>query len=90
MIKLKGMNLNHKFYVVIKTNLKQINNKRTLVNLYYDIVLVTSIRIFCTTLFTNNIKVVIQIHSFQFDHFTVHISFLYNKKVISLDNILKF
>ena len=38
------------------------NNKtKTLVNLYKDIVvLVTSVRIFCTTLFTNNnIKVVI-------------------------------
>ena len=29
-------------------------NKRTLVNLYNDIVLVTRVRIFCTTLFTNN------------------------------------
>ena len=49
------------------TNLKQINNK-TLVNLHKDIVLVTQLLIFCTTLFTNNnIKVVIQMHSFQLD-----------------------
>ena len=48
------------------TNLKQMNNKRTLVNLY--IKLVTRIRIFCTTLFTNNNKkVVIQIHTFLMD-----------------------
>ena len=41
-------------------------NKRTLVNLYKDIVLVTRVRIFCTTLFTNNnIKVMIQMHTFQ-------------------------
>ena len=45
------------------------NNERTLVNLYKDIVWVTRIRIFCTTLFTNNnIKVVIQMHAFLFDH----------------------
>ena len=37
------------------------NNKRELVTLYKDIVLVTRERIFCTTLFTNNnIKVGIQ------------------------------
>ena len=35
----------------LKTNLKQINDKRTLVNLYKDIVLVTRLRIFCATLF---------------------------------------
>ena len=29
-------------------NLKQIHNKRTLINLYKDIVLVTRVRIFCT------------------------------------------
>ena len=34
-------------------NLEQIN-KRTLVNLYKDIVLVNRLRIFCTTLFTTN------------------------------------
>ena len=45
------------------------NNKRTLVNLYRYIVLVTRVRIFCTTLFTkNNIKVVIQMHTFLMDH----------------------
>ena len=61
-----------KNYKVNLTNLKQINNKRTLINSYKDIVLVTSVRIFCTTLFTdNNIKVVIQMHSFQFDPFNV-------------------
>ena len=39
--------------------------KRALVNLYEDIVLVTRVRIFCTTLFTNhNIKIVIQIDAF--------------------------
>ena len=43
-------------------------NKRTLFNLYKDIVLVTRVRIFCTTLFTNNnIKVVIQINAFLTD-----------------------
>ena len=52
----------------LKTSLKQINNKRTLVNLNKDIVLVTRLCIFCTTLFTNNnIKVVIQMHAFLFD-----------------------
>ena len=41
------------------------NEKRALVNLYKDIVLVTRLRIFCTTLFTNkNIKVRIQIDAF--------------------------
>ena len=44
------------------------NNKRTLVNLYKDIVLVTRVHIFCTTLFTNNnIEVVIQMHIFLMD-----------------------
>ena len=39
--------------------------KRTLVNLYKDIVLVTRVRIFCTALFTNNnIKVMIKIDAF--------------------------
>ena len=52
----------------LKTNLKQIDEKRTLVNLYKDIVLVIRLCIFSMTLFTNNnIKVVIQMHSFQFD-----------------------
>ena len=52
-----------------KTSLKQINNKRTLVNLYKDIVLVTRVRIFCTALFTNdNKKVVIQINAFLAHH----------------------
>ena len=64
----KVIGLNHDFYVVVgkqQKNLKQINNKRTLVNLYKDIVLVTRVRIFCTALFTNkNIKVVIQIDAF--------------------------
>ena len=45
-----------------------LNYKRTLVNLYTDIVLGTRLSIFCTTLFTiNNIKVVIQMHAFLFD-----------------------
>ena len=53
----------------LKTNLKHIDNKRKLVNLYKDIVLMTHLRIFCTTLFTNkNIKVMIQMHAFLFDH----------------------
>ena len=48
------------------------NIKRTLIHLYKDIVLVTHICIFYTTWFTNNnIKVVIQMHSFQFDPFRV-------------------
>ena len=45
------------------------NKKRSLVNLYKDIVLVTRVRIFCTALFTNNnIKVVIQIDAFLAHH----------------------
>ena len=41
------------------------NKRRALVNLYKDSVLVTSVRIFCTALFTNNnIKFVIQIDAF--------------------------
>ena len=49
----------------LKTNLKQINNKKTFVNIYEDIVLVTRVRIFCTTLFTNNnIKIVIKSSTF--------------------------
>ena len=56
----------------LKTNLKQINNKRTLVNLNKDIVLVTCVRIFCTALFNNNnIKVVIQMSAFLTDNFNV-------------------
>ena len=40
-------------------------NRRTLVNLYKEIVLVTLVRIFYSTLFTNNnIKVVIQTNAF--------------------------
>ena len=63
----KGINLNHDFYVkkIKKTILKQINNKRSLVDFYKDIVFVTCVRIFCTALFpNNNIKVVIQIDAF--------------------------
>ena len=37
------------------TNLKQMNNKRTFVNSYKDIVLVTRVHIFCTALFANTI-----------------------------------
>ena len=44
------------------------NNKRTLFNLYKDIVLVTRVRIFCTPLFTNNnTKIVIQMHTSLMD-----------------------
>ena len=54
-----------KIFVLYETSLKQINNKRSLVNLYKDIVLVTSVRVFFMALFTNyNIKVVIQIDTF--------------------------
>ena len=50
------------------THLKQIYNKRTLVNLYKNIVLVTRLRIFCIVLFANNnIKVGIQMHAFLYD-----------------------
>ena len=46
------------------------NNKRTLVILYKDIVLVTRVCFFCTTLFTNNnIKIVIQMHTLPVDPF---------------------
>ena len=64
----KGITFDHNLYVVVgKTNLKQINNKKTLVNLYKVIVLVTRVRILCTTLFTNNnIKIVIKSHTFLF------------------------
>ena len=52
------------------------NDKRILVNLHKDIVLVTCVRIFCTTLFTNIIiKVVIQMHAFLMDHFSFLSSF---------------
>ena len=51
------------------------NNKRTLDDLYKDIVLVTHVAIFCTTLFTfNNIKVVNQMHTFLMDRKLKHIS----------------
>ena len=54
----------------LKINFKHVNNKRTFVNLFKDIVLVTRISIICTTLFTNiNIKVVIQRHAFLMDQF---------------------
>ena len=47
-----------------------------LVNLYKDFLSVTRLLIFCTTLFTNNnIKVVIQMHAFQFDHLRVNQNF---------------
>ena len=50
------------------------NNKRALVDLYKDIVLVTLIRIFCTTLFTNNNKkVVFKMQAFQFDNYHIKI-----------------
>ena len=50
----------------LKTNFK----KRTLlIYTYKDIELGTRVRIFCTALFTNNnIKLVIQMHAFLFDH----------------------
>ena len=52
----------------LKTTLKQINNKKTLVSLYEDIVFLTRVRIFCTTLFTNiNTKIVIKSSNFL-DH----------------------
>ena len=58
-----------KIFLVYETNLKQINNKIRLVNLYKDIMLVTRVRIFCTALFNNNnIKVVIQIDAFLAHH----------------------
>ena len=57
----------NKNFIDFITNLKQMNNKRTLVNSYKDIVLVTRVRIFFTKLFTNNnIKVVIQTNTMPF------------------------
>ena len=54
----------HAFESRLKTN----KNKKTLVNLYKDIELLTRLHIFYTTLFTNNnIKVAIQMHAFLFD-----------------------
>ena len=42
------------------------NIRGTLVNLYKEIVMVTRLRIFCKTLFTNNnIKIMIQMQAFQ-------------------------
>ena len=65
------------------------NNKRTIVNLYKDIVFVTSVRIFCTTLFTNNnIKVVIQMHTFLIDQ-KVYILLIKDVIVIS-EKLRKF
>ena len=50
------------------------------VYIYKAIVLVTSVRIFCTALFTNNnIKVVIQMHTFLMDHFFIFFLFMYDK-----------
>ena len=47
------------------TNLKQISDKRALINLSKDILLVSCVRIFCTTLITNNnIKIVIKSSTF--------------------------
>ena len=66
-----------------KTNLKQINNKKTLVNLYKDIVLVNRVRTFSTTLFTNNnIKIVIKSHTFlfQLDGVGSYINYLRNRQ----------
>ena len=55
------------------------NNKRTLVNLYKDFVLVTRLRIFCTTLITNNnIKVVIQMLTFLMDQFSQYSIIIYD------------
>ena len=63
-----------------ETSSKQINNKRTLVNLYKDIVLVTRVRIFSTALFTsNNIKLVIQIDAFLVYHI-IHVYFVITKE----------
>ena len=45
----------NKFFKNFLTNLKQMNNKRTKL-IKKDIVLMTRVRIFCTTLFTNNKK----------------------------------
>ena len=62
-----------KSFIDFITNLKQLSNKRALVNLYKDIVLMTRVRIFCTSLFANNnMKVVIQINAFLIDHESDH------------------
>ena len=69
------MKINYKInsFIDFINNLKQISNKRALVNLYKDIVLVTCVHIFCTTLCTNNnIKIVIKSHTFLFHR--THIS----------------
>ena len=61
MIEQKAMHLYHEFVLLL-------NNKKIFYNLYKDIVLVTRLRIFCTTLFiNNNIKIVIQMHTFLLD-----------------------
>ena len=71
------------------TNLKQISNKRALVDLYKDIVLVTCVRIFCTTLFTkNNIKIVIKSHTLLIHQNNIDLVFFSRIKQIAaaLDN----
>ena len=49
-----------------KTNLKQMNNKRTLINLYKDIVLSDpSAHFLYDVVYQQHIKIVIQIHAIQ-------------------------
>ena len=55
---------------MLKTNLKQINNKRTLANLLKDAFL------YDIVYQKHNIKFVIQVHAFQFYHFK-YLLFLY-------------
>ena len=68
------------------------NNKRPLVNLNKNIILVTRERIFCTTLFTNNnMKVVIQMHTFLMGQKIINLlsflNFISKKLIISIEKV---
>ena len=56
LIEQKGIHLNHEFYVVVGKQC--FTEYAKMGHQYKDTVLVTRVRIFCTTLFNNNIKVV--------------------------------
>ena len=76
--KLDNQPVNFKFIFIFQKyfwnvkNLKLTKNKsivKKIVNVYKDIVFMTRVRIFCTTLLTNtNIKIVIKSHTFLFHH----------------------
>ena len=64
-------------------------NKRALTNLYKDIVLVTCVRVFCTTLCSNNnIKIVIKSSTFLDHRLTLNISANQNLKTLIVSTFL--